>query len=432
MSAHRTPARVRFASSLTRATSKLSDHKIALGLLVAAIGGFLAYIAWVSINGPPFQNRYEINVEVPADSPILQPGDAVRVAGRFAGFVIDVEPVPDEEALVVKTELDPQFAPIGMDASSNVKVRSLVYLTYLEIFPGDRSNPMPEGGTIPVENSGSGVDLLEVVQLFDAHARKTFRELSVGLGTGLAGRGVDLNVVLADLDETARDATAQFQALTADKGSLRRLIAGLARVTSGLQGEQPDDVAALLTSGSAAMGAFAARREDLGRTLDLLRPFEDEFLATTPIADPLLRDAAAFSEEVTPLAEQITASLPQLNQLLALGEELSSETLAITEAADPVLEGSAPQFAALYPVIASLLPFLDSLTPIIDAIEPYEEEIVAGSRGLISASKTLFPEGQSAPGANALRFGAILFCATARNPYPPPHTAIHNSEPCGP
>lgn len=420
-----------YASTVSRTTSRLAEHRVALGLVVTAIGLLLAYIAWISINGPPFQNRYELHVLIPADSPILQEGDAVRVSGRFAGFVTEVEPAPEEEALRVTTQLDPEFAPVGMDARSNVKIRSLVYLTYLEIFPGDRSNPMPEGGTIPVERSGSGVDLLEVVQLFDAEARETLRDTTVSLGHGLAGRGLELNYALADVDETAVNTRVMLDAVLEEPRALARLIAGAARTTSGLEGESPGDVAGLIRSGSAVFEVFAAQRTDLGSTIELLRPFEDEFLATAAVADPLLDEAALFTEEAAPLARGVTAALPEVNELLALSPELREETLALTAAADPALKALAPQFSALYPVVATLLPMLDSLDVVVDEIAPYADEIRLGSEGLISASRTLFPEGQTAPGSGALRFGHVAFCATARNPFPEPGAAVDNSEPCG-
>ena len=93
----------------------------------------------------------------------------------------------------------PAFAPIGNDARANVKVRSIVYLTYLEIFPGNIDDPMPEGGTIPLERSGSGVDLLEVAQIFDERSREALKGAISAAGTGVAGRGEDINAGIADL-----------------------------------------------------------------------------------------------------------------------------------------------------------------------------------------------------------------------------------------
>lgn len=177
----------RTASALRSATQRLARHKLLLGLIVAAIGLALAVVAWESVNGVPFQNRYKVQVEVAADSPILKEGDSVRVAGRFAGLITDVK--PDDGDVVVTAELRPEFAPLGNDATALVRVRSVVYLTYLEIDPGNVDDPMAEGGTIPLARTGSGVDLLEVVQLFDEKTRDALSRTVTTAGIGVAGGG---------------------------------------------------------------------------------------------------------------------------------------------------------------------------------------------------------------------------------------------------
>ena len=66
-------------------SGRVASHKIVLGLVVAVIGGFLAYIAWISVNGPPFQDRYKLEAIVAGDSPVLEarrPGPRGRQARR--------------------------------------------------------------------------------------------------------------------------------------------------------------------------------------------------------------------------------------------------------------------------------------------------------------------------------------------------------------
>ena len=150
------------------AASKLDDHKLLLGILVAVVGAFLGYVAFVSTTGPPFQSKYQIEVQVPADAPPLRVGQAVRISGKLAGLISDVEPDRENHGTIVTANITkPQFRPVGTDATARVTVHSIVYHTYLELFPGDTSEPMENGGTIVQANVSSGVDLLEVVQLFD-------------------------------------------------------------------------------------------------------------------------------------------------------------------------------------------------------------------------------------------------------------------------
>src|SRR5215218_867907 len=106
------------ASAVRRSAQRIAGHRVLLGLVVAAIGIALGVVAWQSVNGVPFQDRYRIVAEIGADSPILKEGDSVRVAGRFAGLITSVE--PDDGAVRVTAELRPEFAPIGNDARARV------------------------------------------------------------------------------------------------------------------------------------------------------------------------------------------------------------------------------------------------------------------------------------------------------------------------
>ncbi len=376
----------------------------------------------------PLQDRYEVKVEVAANSPILKPGDTVRVAGRLAGLITDVE--PDDGHVLVTAELRPDFAPIGTDARANVKVRSIVYLTYLELFPGNVGDPMPEGGTIRLARSGSGVDLLEVVQVFDRRARAALQDMVTSGGVGFAGRGEDVNATLEDLGAASADLTSQTQALTSQPGAIATIIRGSAQVFGGLRGNDASDIGGLVVEASSVARAVASRDAELGDAIDLLRPFEDALLSAAPLADPLLDDSAAAARELTPAARELAAALPEVNEVLALGDEIRTETARLTAAIDPVLVAAAPILHDLRPTVASIKPLLGPLRRLVDGVAPYARDIRLAGKGIISATDNSIPVGQTASGNPALRFAPIFTCHHARDPYPEPGEPLEHSEPC--
>jgi phospholipid/cholesterol/gamma-HCH transport system substrate-binding protein len=410
------------------AASRLAGRQLLLGCIVAAVGLGMAWIAWESVNGVPLQNRYEVRVEVDADAPILREGDSVRVAGRFAGLITEVE--PEDGHVLVTAELRPEFAPLGTDARANVKVRSIVYLTYLELVPGDVSEPLAEGSTIPLARTGSGVDLLEVVQLFDRRARSALEDTVTSAGLGVAGRGEGLNATVADLGALSPDLTAQLEAVVARPGAVAGLVSGAARVAGGLRGVRGDDVGGLIGAGSAVTGALAARAPELGEAVDLLRPLSDQLLITAPLADPLLEDAAAASRELTPAATELAAALPQVNRVLGLGDQIRTETAELTRQINPVLAAAAPVLANLRPTVASIKPLLGPLRRVVDTVAPYSRDIQLAGEGIVSATSNSIPVGQTAAGNPALRFAPVLTCHRARDPYPEPGETLEHSAPC--
>ncbi len=234
----RRPSRV--AQLIYKATRRLEGHTVALGLLVAAVGLAMAVVAYQSVNGVPLQKRYALNAVFPGNSPVVAKGDTVRIAGRLAGLVTEVEPYKGGRR--VSMELRPKFSPVGRDASAKVRVKSLVYLTYVELTPGNiKGAPMADGGTIPLSRAGSNVDLLEVVELFDRKSRETLKKTIYNTGIGLAGRGGELNEALGDLPPLTRQFKDQLRAVTREPGAIARSVAGASRVTRGLRGERGDE-----------------------------------------------------------------------------------------------------------------------------------------------------------------------------------------------
>ena len=256
---------------VSKQAARLDDHKLLLGLLVMVVGGFLAYVAFVSTTGPPFQSKYQVMVEVPADAPPLRVGQAVRIGGKLAGLISEVEPDRENGGTLVTANITKtEFRPVGEDATANVRVHSIVYHTYLELYPGDPSEPMENGGLIEQSNVTSGVDLLEVVQLFDAEARESLRDSVVNIGYGLASRGDGLNAALKDLGPVARNTASQLGAVNRDEDALAEGLAGIASVSEGLEGDRGDDLAGLISSGDTALGTFAARSTELAAAIRLL------------------------------------------------------------------------------------------------------------------------------------------------------------------
>lgn len=413
------------------ATKRLEGHTIALGLLATAIGVFLAYLAWASISGVPFQDRYEVKALVPADSPILQEGDAVRIAGRLAGLITAVEPGAEPESTEISMDIRPAFAPIGKDAETKVRVKSLIYLSYLEIDPGDIDDPLPEGGTVPLAQGGSNTDLLEVVELFDESSRNALSKAIYNTGVGLADRGGDLNVALSDLAETTRNGGAQLRALTSEPGAIARGVRGASAVAGGLKGARSDDVAGLIAAGDSVVGTVAERRREVGEAIEHLRPLADEFTATAPLLDPVLDDATALGRELDPVLRELAASLPELNGTLASGDEFRVETDRLTGALRPVLRDATPVLAGLETTVAAVAEMVPSLNMLIRTVEPFAEDITISSEQVLSASSKRYPMTKPAGLKNvALRFAPIFACHHARNPDPAPGEPVNQSEPC--
>lgn len=416
------PTRTRLSAGVSRFTSRLDKHRTLLGLAVLGVGAFLGYIAFVSTTGPPFQSKYELKVNLPADAPVVREGQAVRVGGKLAGLISQVEPDREEGGTTVTANITKtEFRPLPEDTEAYVRVHSIVYETYLELLPGSSEAELANGDSIG-SPAASGTDLLEVVQLFDAEARESLRETTVNAGFGVAGRGDEVNAALADLDGMARRLEPQIEAITSDEGALADAIEGAANTTDALRGESPDDVEALIESGNATVGTVAGREAELRRTLQLLRPFEDQFLETAPLAEPLLDDSAKLAEELRPTFETVSDRLPAIAELLNSGDILREEIVALVAVVDPTLAAARPVIYGLFPTMTALGPLNEDLKILMATVEPYKREIAQAGKRLSNATSHLFDKGL-ASGAPAGRVVPVFTPHSCINAIPDPGEA---------
>ncbi|MEA2348884.1 MAG: phospholipid/cholesterol/gamma-HCH transport system substrate-binding protein [Thermoleophilaceae bacterium] len=416
-----TPGR-RIGQRVSRLTARLDRRQTLLGVIVVAIGAFLAFVAFQATTGPPFQVPYKINVTVPSGSPTLRVGQAVRIGGQLAGLISHIEPDrAHDDATVTANITKPAFRPLPEDTTAYVRVHSIVYETYLELRPGTSDQDLPNGAHLAA-TATSGTDLLEVVELFDEKTREQLSQTVVNNGFGLAGRGVELNQALNDLPGMARNLASQAGAATERPGALGELIAGAAQTARGLRGYRSDDVGAFIAGADATFKTIAGRSEDLRRALQLLPPFEQQVLRTAPEAEPLLRDLADVSHDLEPTVRAVRRQLPDVNRLLGKGNTLRNETRRITAVADPALKAAKPVVFNLFPTLTALDPLNSDLAKLKATVEPYKPEIAQAGKWLGNATSIPSNHGLAA-GAPSARVLAVLTPHKCTNPIPKPGTA---------
>src|SRR5262249_30007163 len=127
----------------------------------------------------------------------LIPGQDVKIAGARVGSVKDVTLTPDNKARI-KMAIDPRFAPFHADADCTVQPQSLIGEKFIQCSPGTpRATAIVakdgEAPTVPLTNPPSPVDLDLVFSTFRYPTNQRTALILSELGTGLAGRGGDLN-----------------------------------------------------------------------------------------------------------------------------------------------------------------------------------------------------------------------------------------------
>jgi virulence factor Mce-like protein len=342
----------------------------AVTCLVTVIAVFLSYNA---NQGLPFVPTYDVSVQVP-DAAGLVAGNDVRIGGKRVGTIAKIsarKTAAGRTLARLDLKLDQTAGPLHTSARVTVRPRSPLGLKYLDLVPHTSGPKLAGGQVLPVRQARSVVDLDEVFNAFDQGTRRNLQLTVVGLGGGLAGRGADLNAVLAAAPPLARDVESVAANLADPRTGLDGAIRGLASTVEELA-PVASELGSLVDASDTTAGALASVAPDLQDTIAGLPPTEaigTHALATTR---PVLSDARALVHDLRPgtrvlagaatdLHGAIKVGIPVVRRALGLSEQLRTTLEAVYAlASDPRTSGALDR---LLLTVQSALPTLRFIVP---------------------------------------------------------------------
>jgi phospholipid/cholesterol/gamma-HCH transport system substrate-binding protein len=213
----------------------------------------------------PFQLKAEFET---AQAVTPGQGQTVVVAGVKIGDISKVE--LEQGKAVVTMDVERKFLPVYKNATALVRPRSGLQDVFIELDPGDKSaGEFDEGGTIPVANTEPQINLDQITEALDGDTQAYLRLLFVGGGQGLKGRAQDFAKVLGGLGPINRELAKLNGAVAQRRTNLAHLIHNFNVLTKTV-GDNGDQLAQLVDSSNAALGAIAEQDLNVQRAVALL------------------------------------------------------------------------------------------------------------------------------------------------------------------
>jgi ABC-type transporter Mla subunit MlaD len=338
-------------------------------LAVAAIllaAGAVAFVGLRAGDGGAYEVRAIFD-----NAGFVIPGEDVKVAGVRVGKIASLDVTPEHRAAVVLEITDPGYQDFRRDASCTVRPQGLIGERFVECSLTERRSageqpPPPleriregegEGQyLLPVQRTSKAVDIDLINNIMRRPVRERLSLILNELGTGLAGRGADLDDVIRRADPALKEVDDLLRILA----SQNRVLADLARnsdtVLAPLARERVKVADAIDHSGKVA-GATADRREDLSADIERLPRFLAEL-------KPTMTRLGALSEEMTPVLTDLGDVAPQVNRLiLELGPFSQAAIPAFDTLGEAAVVGT-PAVTAARPVIADLRRLAEVLRPV--------------------------------------------------------------------
>jgi phospholipid/cholesterol/gamma-HCH transport system substrate-binding protein len=304
--------------------------------------------SWVPGIGKDF---YKVKAEFStAQAVVPGQGQTVDIAGVQVG---DIDKVELKNGIaVVSMNIRNKYKPIYRDAHMLLRPKTGLKDMIVELDPGTRSaGALPEGGTIPIQNTAPDVNLDEVLSSLDADTR-TYLQILVNSGGeafGNKGYSADLRETFKRFAPTNRDLARITGLLSQRHRNLSHVVHNFQLLTSEL-GRRDTQLTGFVSSANANFRALASQDANIQESLRLLPP-------TLQTARTTLQKADTFAR--------------------TLG---------------PTLNALRPAARALGPALAATRPFLNTTTPVIrDQLRPFAIDAQPTTRQLRIAADNLKP-----------------------------------------
>jgi phospholipid/cholesterol/gamma-HCH transport system substrate-binding protein len=211
-----------------------------------------------------------------------------------------------------------------------------------------------------VENTSKPVDLDLINNITREPQRARLSIILNELGTGVAGRGADLDEVIRRANPALKEVDEVLEILASENETLERLAVDGDTVLAPLARERRRVSSALGNSAEVAE-ATAERRADLEADIRRLPPFLRELR-------PTMTRLGAFADQATPVLDDLGAQAPAINRFLTeLGPFSQAGIPALESLGDAALVGI-PALETSRPVIRDLRGFAREVRPVAETL----------------------------------------------------------------
>jgi phospholipid/cholesterol/gamma-HCH transport system substrate-binding protein len=299
------------------------------------------------------------------------PGEDVKVAGVKVGKIDSMDITRDFKAVVVLDIQDAAYQDFRTDARCQVRPQSLIGEKFVECTPtqkraADTEAPpalrkIDEGEgegqyLLPVENTEKSVDLDLLNNIMRLPYRQRLSLVVSELGTGLAGRGSELNQVIRRADPALKEVDKVLALLA----SQNKVLSDLARdsdATLAPLAREREHVSGFIEHSSDVAEATAERRDDLEADIERLPRFLQELR-------PTMRRIGGLADEATPVFSDLGDAAPDINRLIRALGPFSKAAIPAVDSLGEAGKIGAPAMRDALPITKDLRRFAKIARPV--------------------------------------------------------------------
>ncbi|WP_028064789.1 MlaD family protein [Solirubrobacter soli] len=299
------------------------------------------------------------------------PGEDVKIAGVKVGKVASLDVTPDFKAAVVLDITEPGYQDFRRDASCIVRPQNLIGERFVECKPTQpraataqappslsKIDRGPGEGQylLPVTNTMQTVDIDLIGNTMREPERERLSLILNELGTGLAGRGKDLNEVIRRANPALQETNKVLEILARQNDQLEQLAVNSDTILAPLARDRAR-VASSIRNTSEVAKATAEKSGALADDIQTLPRFLDEL-------DPTMVRLGSLADQTTPVLTDLHAQAGNINDIVRLLGPFSKAALPAVDSLGEAAKNGTPAVTDARPVIADLRGLAKAVRPV--------------------------------------------------------------------
>ena len=290
---------------------------------VVAVAAVAIVIAAVVVIAGGGRSSYHVHAIFQNASQIVS-GDLVEVAGDQIGTVSNISLTPNGEANLTLDITNPAYQKLYPGTLATVRAVSLTGIAnrYIDLRMPPASahmHPIPNGGTIPTQNTTSAVDFDQLFNTLNGPTRKAIQNVIQGSALEYTGEGKLANTAWQYLNPAIASSSMLFAELIKNTSQFTKFIVQTANLVSDVS-QRSADLSGLVSHLSTTTQALASQRTALGESIRRL----PGFLA---LSDTTFVDLRTALNDLTPLVDDTKPVAPKLQRLLEQLKPLAQDAV---------------------------------------------------------------------------------------------------------
>lgn len=388
------------------------QFRFRLASIIAFFLGCVAFAVWfflktgVHVDGVNV-GEYKLSFHTNNVSALVNDGEA-RIAGVNVGRVTHLSSAGPDGDADVEVAINPGVAPLHQGATMRVGMKSLIGASFVDIVDG-QGPPIPTGTRIPNSAVIPSVELQDVIRGLTPQSRQALSSSVRSLATATEGRGEDLNQMAAGLGSLGRQGYTAIDALAAQSKDVES-VAGEANTLVKALDTGNGKIAHVVDNANALVDSTAGQKEAVESSMR-------QIPGVVSSADKATTDVKRLAGPLTPIAADLKAAAPDLNQALVQLPGTTSDVRGLLPALDNVLHRAPPTLdrvpqlgADVRGLLPALSPVLRDVNPTLAYAAPFGKDAATMLANFGSALKYNAPNG-----VNPVRLTPVFNTQTVRN-----------------